>query len=93
MVAFNPTTEAGSHPTLSWNPFEGAMSYWLVLRDTDGRPCWAWTGTDTSVRMGGGDSSDTNQTAALHAGMTWSVAAFDVEGNLVALSDTASLAP
>lgn len=93
ILVLNETTETGSHPTLSWNSFGGAVSYWLVLRDAGGRPYWAWTGTDTSVRVGGGDSADTNQTAALRAEMTWSVAAFDKEGNLSALSDTALLAP
>lgn len=93
ILLLNPTTETGSHPTLSWSPVDGAMSYWLVLRDADGRPYWAWTGADASIRVGGGESSDTNQTATLHEEMTWSVAAFDEEGNLIALSDAASLAP
>lgn len=93
VVILDPSTETGSHPTLSWQPIEGAASYWLVLRDADDRPFWAWTGTGTTIRVGGGDSPDTNQTAALHEEMTWSVAAFDGEGNLVALSDPASVAP
>lgn len=93
ILVLNPITETGSHPTLNWQPADGAAAYWLVLRDAGGRPYWAWTGTDTSVRVGGGDSASTNQTAALHAEMTWSVAAFDEEGNLIALSDSASVAP
>lgn len=93
ILILSPTNETGSHPTLSWSPVDGAMSYWLVLRDADGRPYWAWTGNDTSVRVGGGDSSEPNQTATLHEEMTWSVAAFDEEENLIALSDAASLTP
>mgnify|MGYP001084730826 FL=1 len=94
IVVVDPTTETGSpHPTLSWQPVDAAASYWLVLHDADGEPFWAWTGTDTSIRVGGGGSPDINQTAALHQEMTWRVAAFDGEGVLVALSDPAALAP
>lgn len=93
VVVLEPTTEGGSHPTLSWQPASGAESYWLVVRGADGRPYWAWTGTSTSVRVGGGDRSDTNQTAALHEAMTWRVAAFDAAGVLIGLSDPASLTP
>ncbi len=93
VVVLEPASEGGNHPTLGWQATEGAASYWLVMRDGDGRPYWAWTGTDTSVRVGGGDSPETNQTAALHETMTWRVAAFDEQGNLVGLSDTATVSP
>ena len=93
VLVLEPTSEMGSHPTLSWQSADGAVSYWLVLRDADGRPYWAWTGSETSVRVGGGDSADANQTAVLHEPMTWRVAAFDSSGSLVALSDTVSVSP
>ncbi len=93
VLHLEPTTETGNHPTLSWQPVDGAASYWLVLRDDDDRPYWAWTGSDTTVRVGGGDRSETNQTAALHGEMTWRVAAFDTDHDLIALSDTARLSP
>ncbi|MCP4964264.1 MAG: hypothetical protein GY926_03415 [bacterium] len=92
-MAMTPTNESGSHPTLSWQPADGAASYWLTIRDADARPYWAWTGTETSVRFGGGDSPETNQTAVLHETMTWRVAAFDANGGLVAISDSASVSP
>lgn len=93
VLVLEPTSETGSHPTLRWQSADGAVSYWLVLQDAAGRPYWAWTGSETSVRVGGGDSADANQTAVLHEPMTWRVAAFDSDGNLVALSDTADVAP
>lgn len=93
VLGLGPTTETGSHPTLSWQAADGAATYWLVVRDGAGRPYWAWTGSDTSVRIGGGDTPDTNQTAALHEPMTWSVAAFDAAGELIALSDEATVSP
>jgi hypothetical protein len=92
VVAVEPTTETGSHPLMSWQPVDGATSYWLVVRDAGERPYWAWTGNDTSVRVGGGDNPDTNQTAVVHDAMTWSVAAFDGQGRLIAISPWTSLA-
>mgnify|MGYP001824530035 CR=1 FL=1 len=93
VLVLDPATESGSHPMLSWQPTDGAASYWLTIRDADARPYWAWTGTETNVRIGGGDSPDTNQTAVLHETMTWRVAAFDSSGGLVAISDTATVSP
>lgn len=93
VLELDATTETGRHPTLSWRPVDNANSYWLVVRDAEGRAFWAWTGTDTSVRVGGGDTPDVNQTAAVHEAMTWRVAAFDANGRLVALSDEGFLAP
>jgi hypothetical protein len=87
------TTEGGSHPTLTWTPIDGASTYWVVLRDSAGQLYWAWTGSDTSVRVGGGDSPDLNQTAVLHEPMTWSVAAFDADGNALAFSPEGELTP
>jgi hypothetical protein len=91
VVVVEPTTETGSHPLMSWQPVDGATSYWLVVRDADERPYWAWTGNDTRVRVGGGDNPDTNQTAVVHEAMTWSVAAFDGQGRLIAISPWTSL--
>ena len=93
LVVLESVTDAGSHPTLAWQQVQGASSYWLVVHDAEGRPYWAWTGSGTSVRIGGGDRSETNQTAAVHESLTWRVAAFDADGVLVALSETASLTP
>ena len=85
--------EDGSHPVLSWQPVDGAASYWLVVHDAEGGPYWAWTGADTSVRLGGGDRAETNQTAALSAALTWSVLALDADGIPLAVSGEGQLAP
>jgi hypothetical protein len=92
-LVLEPTVETGSHPMLSWQAAAGATSYWLVVRDADDRPYWAWTGAEVSVRFGGGDTEEPNQTAVLHEMMTWRVAAFDAEGSLIALSESAVLSP
>ncbi len=92
-MVLQPTDEGGSHPTLSWLPLEGASTYWLVLRDGSGRVAWAWSGKRTSVRVGGGDTADLNQTATVYEEMTWSVLAFDAAGELIGLSDRQRVAP
>ncbi|KAA3641402.1 MAG: hypothetical protein DWP92_01220, partial [Armatimonadetes bacterium] len=93
-VTLNPTAnDGGPHPMMSWEPAPEASSYWLVVHDASGQPYWAWTGSATEVRFGGGDRADLNQTAALHEPMSWSVTAFDADGNVVAFSETASIEP
>jgi hypothetical protein len=92
-VELQPADEGGPHPTLAWDPVDDAATYWLVVRDGSGDAYWAWTGADTSVRLGGGDRAGLNQTAALHEPMTWSVTAIDGSGNVIAFSDVATVAP
>ncbi len=92
-IVLQPAEEGGPHPTLEWDPVAGAATYWLVLRDDSGDIYWAWTGADSRVRVGGGESPELNQTAALFEPMTWAVAAFDGSGNLVALSGEATVLP
>jgi hypothetical protein len=92
-IALRPADEGGPHPTLEWESVEGAATYWLVLRDGSGHVYWAWTGADTRVRVGGGDHSELNQTAALYEPMTWMVGAVDGMGSLLASSDVATVSP
>lgn len=93
VVTLRSTAEGGPHPMLAWEPVDGASAYWLVVKDADGVIYWAWTGEATSVRVGGGDSPDLNQTAALHETMTWSVTAIDESGSILAFSDNATVSP
>lgn len=85
--------EPGPHPVLSWEPFEGASSYWLTVIDSGDDPYWAWTGKVSSVRVGGGQTEETNQTAAIHEDMIWRIAAFDPDGELIALSQAGTISP
>jgi hypothetical protein len=92
-IVLQPADEGGPHPTLAWDPVDGAATYWLVLHDGAGRVYWAWTGAETQVRVGGGDRAELNQTAALHEPMSWSVTAVDASGSLLAFSDVATVSP
>lgn len=92
-ITLQSSDEGGPHPTLRWEPVDGAETYWLTLRDGTGGVYWAWSGPDTSVRVGGGTSPELNQTAALHEPMSWSVIAIDESGTLIALSSRGTVSP
>jgi hypothetical protein len=80
-------------PELAWPAVDDATWYQLVVLDSAANPYWAWGGPDTSVPFGGGDGGEPGQTAVVFEPMTWSVAAFDVNGTLVGLSEPATLTP
>ncbi len=84
----------GERPLLEWNAVEGADEYHVVALAAFGGPYWAWVGQATSVVFGGGDAgSDPGQLATVFEPLTWTVAAFDPDGNLLALSAPSPLAP
>jgi hypothetical protein len=78
---------------LSWQAVPSASSYWLVVQDSNGNPYWAWTGSDTEVRFGGGDTDALNQTAVLYEPMSWRIVALAVDGRVVAFSEYAAIEP
>ena len=84
--------EPGPHPMLEWDAVAGADEYWLVVLDGDGVAYWSWTGEGTTVRFGGGDNPELNQTAVLYEPMTASVAAV-AGGTIIAISDVTALEP
>jgi ABC-type Fe3+-hydroxamate transport system substrate-binding protein len=80
-------------PVLSWTPVAGAARYALVVRAGGDAPYWAWTGTETTIRLGGSGDGENVQLAQLHEAMTWRVSAFDASGRLLAISDVGALRP
>ena len=84
--------EPGPHPVLEWDAVAGADEYWLVVLDGDGVAYWSWIGEGTSVRFGGGDNPELNQTAVLFEPMTASVAAVS-SGTVIAISEVTELEP
>ena len=85
-------TEPGPHPVLVWDAVPGAAEYWLVVLDADGDAYWSWSGEGTTVRFGGGDSPELNQTAVLFEPMTATVAAI-ADGAIIGMSEATLLAP
>ena len=85
-------TESGPRPLLSWAPVDGADLYQVVLLGTDGEPFWAWSGSETSINVGG-----SNEPMAIgawvHEPMTWTVSALGAQGEVLGLSAPAELLP
>lgn len=85
-------TEAGPRPLLSWTAVEGAATYEIVVLDAGGTPYWAWSGTDSSVHLGGMENPDAAG-AWVFEPLSWVVAARDAEGTTLAMSARADLLP
>ena len=84
----------GIRPLLEWTPVEGAAHYTVIVYAPDGTPYWTWTGTETSVHVGGEPVlDDARPGPSVTAGMTWGVAGLDANLNLVALSARHPIAP
>jgi len=75
-------------PEFVWAPVPGAVSYRLVVLGAT-EPVWAWEGGATSIRLGGltADAGSAFPAPEIGAVTTWSVAALDGEGNVVAVSE------
>jgi hypothetical protein len=75
-------------PEFAWAPVAGAVNYRLVVLGT-AEPVWAWEGGATSIRLGGltADAGPAFPVPELVTGSTWSVAALDGDGNVIAVSD------
>lgn len=83
--------EAGTQPELTWGSVDGAERYRVVVLDGDDLPYWSWSGPETSVFLGGGQSSD-GAGPSVGVGFTWSVIALDADNAFVASSPVAPLA-
>ncbi|MCL4473663.1 MAG: hypothetical protein M1539_04235 [Actinobacteria bacterium] len=88
-------TGAGEVPAFEWKPVDGAVSYRLVILDGGGNVLWAWTGPDTKVNLGGLQFERPEGVGGpvLTSGSSWSVVAFDANGNPVATSNIRSVSP
>ena len=88
------TTGAGVGPTFEWAPVEGATSYRLSVLAPDG-PIWVWEGAETSVALALRPDPRPASAPALEivAGSSWSVAALDAAGDLLAVSGSRPVSP
>jgi hypothetical protein len=85
---------AGKIPTFAWESVPGATDYRLFVLNADGAPIWAWQGTETSAVLGGNPHrSDGDAGPVITAGATWSVAALDADGAVIALSADRPVSP
>jgi hypothetical protein len=84
------TTGSGSAPLFEWRPVAAAADYRLSVRGPDFRT-WAWAGPETIVRYGGVSEGQSGPTIV--PGTLWSVAAFGVDGSILALSELRPVSP
>lgn len=87
-----PASGGGPRPELAWEPVEGADEYSLTIYREDDVAYWAWTGPETSVRVGRTEDLSVGG-PRIEAGMTWTVLAFDADGQVIAQSGERPIAP
>jgi hypothetical protein len=95
IVQLTPTEGAGAFPLFEWEAVDGAVTYVLLVFDTEnGSAYWAWEGEATSIYLGGAEVplEDASGPVLLRP-MSWSVLAFDAEGALVGVSAVRAIAP
>jgi hypothetical protein len=94
VIPITPTEGVGSRPTLEWEPVDGAASYFLVVKDDSGAAYWAWSGSETSIPLGGADfPEDFGNGPTIGPGYTWSVSAYDGDGTFLAISGDHPVSP
>ena len=86
-----PRSGGGHRPLLEWVPVAGSASYELTFFDQEGFLYWAWTGTETSVYLGGVSAPDGTPGPAALEGMSWAVVALDQAGSVIAQSKVRSI--
>ena len=90
-----PLEGAGEVPTFEWEPVEGAATYRLAVLNGDGEAVWSWEGESTEVALGGlsVDRPEGEPGPVITAGSSWSVAALDADGHVLALSVLRPVSP
>lgn len=89
-----PESGGGVRPEFAWEPIDRAFFYNVVLLDPAGRGYWGWEGTTTAVHLGGEPVIKEGLSGpSVIEGMTWQVAAYDDDLNLIALSHRQPIAP
>jgi hypothetical protein len=89
-----PAEGGGDRPDLSWAPIEGADTYQVVLNAPSGGFYWGWTGTETSIPVGGLPRLVPEAAGPrLIPEMSWTVIAFDTEVRPLALGGPAPISP
>lgn len=89
------TSGAGEVPAFEWEAVDGAARYRLVVLGGSGEPLWSWNGAETKVNLGGlpGERPEGVSGPVIAADSTWSVVAFDAEGNALAVSNLRPVSP
>lgn len=89
-----PESGGGTRPLLEWEAVDGAHMYSVVLLTPSGEAYWAWEGTATAVHVGGEPQLEEFAAGpSVVPGMSWSVAAYDDEFHVIAVSQRMEISP
>ena len=86
IVALTPSVVDRLRPELAWEPVGGAVEYYLVVLDEIGEPYWVWSGSTSEISVGGASFSERGNGPTIGVGYSWSVSAFDGDGQLIGIS-------
>lgn len=88
------TVTGTNRPQISWEAVAGADRYSLVILTDGGESVWAWSGTDTSVVVGGAGEVDRPGLGARVPTPSWGlVIASDPDGAVLAVSQPTAVGP
>lgn len=89
-----PDSGGGTRPLLEWEPIDGAHMYSVVLLTPSGEAYWGWEGTATEVHVGGEPQLEEFAAGpSIVPGMSWSVAAYDDDFHVIAVSQRVLISP
>lgn len=91
IVLETPAAGGGRSPELSWQPVDGAARYSVTIYRDGERAYWGWRGQQTSVIVG--EEVGTAAGPWIEPGMTWTVMAFDADGEMIAQSGERPIEP
>ncbi len=86
VTTLTPVLVESLRPSLEWEPIADAALYRVVVLADGGEPYWMWSGSDPSVEVGGAAFSEFGNGPIIGTDFSWSVAAFDEAGTLIAVS-------
>lgn len=95
VILTTPEEGAGVKPQFTWQALDGATNYIVVVYTPERESYWAWSGAETSVYMGGGDTPPPDDSAGpiLSAGMWWTVIGFDANDRMIGNSILKPISP
>lgn len=93
-IQVTPTEGEGSRPMFEWETVDGAALYFLVVKDDAGVAYWAWSGSETSIPLGGAEFPENHGNGpTIGPGFTWSVSAYATDGTFLAISGERLISP
>jgi hypothetical protein len=94
MSVVTPEAGGGDRPDLEWAPVDGAVRYDVTVLAPDGSVYWGWSGSETSVPLGGFPRLVPEAAGPrIITGMSWTVVAVDADAFPLAIGGPRPLSP